>query len=154
MTEYIQAQTEDKFEEAKKLFREYALTLDCNPCLQNIEKDLGHLPDEYGPPDGCLLLAMHGGKASGCVAYRKIGDDMCEMRRMYLRPEFRGKKIGRGLAVELLDRARKSGYRRIRLYTLASMKEAIGLYRSLGFRDIAAYGEHIIPDALYMELKL
>ncbi len=154
MTEYVQAKTTEQFEDARKLFMEYAETLDCSPCLQSIEKELERLPNEYGPPDGRLLLAVHKGKAAGCVAFRKIGDGLCEMRRMYLRPEFRGRKIGKGLAAALLDEARNAGYSRIRLYTLPSMKEAIMLYHSLGFKDIAPYGEHSIPEAFYMELKL
>ena len=154
MTEYIEAKTPQLFEESKKLFMEYAASLGCSPCLQNIEKELGDLPREYGPPDGRLLLAVHDGAYAGCVAFRKIGEGMCEMRRMFLRPGFRGKKIGKGLAMALLQEARKEGYVRMRLYTLPSMREAVSLYDSLGFTDIPPYGEHIIPDALYRELYL
>ena len=88
------------------------------------------------------------------VAFRKIGEGLCEMRRMYPAPEFRGKHIGKGLAGTLLDEARKAGYSSMRLYTLPAMKEAIALYHSLGFQNIPPYGEHIIPEALYMELEL
>ncbi len=153
MTEYIQAMSAEQLEEAKLLFREYAGTLGCSPCLQNIEQEIGHLPGEYGPPEGRLLLAMHDGKAAGCVAYRTIGEGVCEMRRLYLRPPFRGKKIGKGLAQAVLAEARKAGCGCMRLYTLPTMKEAIALYHALGFIDIPPYGDHIIPDALYMELR-
>lgn len=154
MVEFIQAQTTEEIEEASKLFREYAASLGCSPCLQNIEQELGHLPGEYGPPTGRLLLAVHDKAFAGCVAIRKIGAGLCEMRRMYVRPAFRGKKVGRGLARAILAEAKFAGCGRIRLYALPSMQEAIALYRSLGFRDIPPYGEHIIDDALYMELTL
>ena len=154
MTEYHEAKTAEQFEDAKKLFLEYAASLGCSPCLQNIEKEIGQLPQEYGPPEGRLLLAVDEGKSAGCVAFRKIGESLCEMRRMYLRPEFRGRQIGKGLAGALLEEARKAGYSSMRLYTLPAMKEAISLYHSLGFQNIPPYGEHIIPDALYMELVL
>jgi len=154
MIEYVQAKTHGQLEDAKVLFREYAGTLGCSPCLQNIEQEIGQLPGEYGPPDGRLFLAVSDGRAAGCVAFRKIGKGLCEMRRMYLKPEFRGKKIGKGLAQAILGEARRAGYSRIRLYTLPVMKEAISLYHALGFVDIKPYGEHIIPDAFYMEMKL
>ncbi len=154
MIEYVQATAAAQLEDAKALFREYAGTLGCSPCLQNIEQELGQLPGEYGPPDGRLILAVYEGRAAGCAAYRKIGEALCEMRRMYLRPEFRGRKIGKGLAQTILAEARQAGCSRIRLYTLPTMKEAVSLYRSLGFADIPPYGEHIIPDAFYMEMKL
>jgi ribosomal protein S18 acetylase RimI-like enzyme len=136
------------------LFREYAASLGCSPCLQNIEKELDHLPGEYGPPGGRLILAQDDGAACGCVAFRRLEPGVAEMRRMYVRPAARGRSIGRGLAEFTIEEARKAGYERMRLYTLPSMKEAIGLYRSLGFREIRPYGEHVIPDGIYMELEL
>lgn len=154
MAEYVQAVSASQLQEVRALFMEYAATLGCSPCLQNIEKELDHLPGEYAPPEGNILLANVDHVPAGCVALRKVGEGICEMRRLYLRPAFRGRKIGRGLAQALTNDARKAGYNRMRLYTLPSMKEAIELYRSLGFKDIPAYGEHIIPDALYMELSL
>lgn len=140
--------------EGKKLFREYAVSLGCSPCFKNIEVELEKLPGEYAPPEGRLLLATHDALFAGTVALRKISADTCEMLRLYVRPEFRGKKIGKRLVLDLIENARRTGYRYMRLYTLTSMKEAIGLYQSLGFKQIDPYGETIIDDALYMELKL
>ena len=154
MTDYIQATSGKQLEEAAALFREYAASLGCSPCLQNIEKELGHLPGEYAPPNGRLILAQHDGTVCGCAAFRKLEQGSAEMRRMYVQPAARGRKIGRGLAGVIINEARKAGYGRLRLYTLPSMKEAVALYQSLGFREIAAYGEHIIPDGIYMELDL
>ncbi len=154
MTDYVQATSSGQLDEVRKLFREYAASLGCSPCLQNIEKELGHLPGEYAPPGGRLLLAVHEGRPAGCVALRKIGEGVGEMRRMYVRPGFRGKKIGRGLAATFIEEARKAGYARLRLYTLPSMTEAVELYHSLGFKNIDPYGEHIIEGAIYMELNV
>jgi ribosomal protein S18 acetylase RimI-like enzyme len=154
MTKYIQAVSAGHLQDVKSLFMEYAATLGCSPCLQNIEQEVDHLPGEYARPEGSILLADDDGAYAGCVALRKVDGGICEMRRLYLRPAFRGRKIGRGLAEALINEARRAGYNRMRLYTLPSMKEAISLYRSLGFKDIPPYGQHIIPDALYMELRL
>lgn len=154
MTDILQAATPGQVGEVRRLFLEYAATLDCDPCLQRIEQDVAHLPGEYAPPDGRLLLALNDGRAAGCAALRRIGEGVFEMRRMYVRPAFRGRKIGRGLALRCIEEARKEGGALLRLYTLPSMNEAIHLYRSLGFRDIAPYGGQVIEGAIYMELKL
>jgi putative acetyltransferase len=89
MADFVHAESPQQLEEARTLFREYAATLGCSPCLQNIEQELGHLPGEYGPPAGRLLLALHEGRTAGCGAFRDIGNTVCEMRRMFVRPEFR-----------------------------------------------------------------
>lgn len=154
MTRIIQAATPGQVEAVRKLMLEYAATLSCDPCLQRIEQDVTNLPGEYGPPDGRLLLAEHDGEPAGCVALRRIGEGAFEMRRMYVRPAVRGKKVGRGLAEACIREARREGGKVLRLYTLPSMKEAIGLYRSLGFREITPYGDHVIEGALYMEMKI
>lgn len=154
MIEIFQAQTPEHINEGKKLFREYAISLGCSPCFKNMEKELDKLPGEYAPPDGRLLLARYDSSIAGTVALRKISEVICEMRRLYVRPEFRGKKIGKNLVRSLIEDARRIGYGFMRLYTLPSMKEAIGLYQSLGFQKIDPYGETIIDDALYRELKL
>lgn len=154
MAEIVQATTPDQTKEVRELILEYAMTLSCEPCLQRIEEDVAHLPGEYAPPDGRLLLALDDGKPAGCVALRKIGESVFEMRRMYVRQASRGRKIGKTLAEQCINEARTEGGRSVRLYTLPSMHEAIRLYRSLDFREIVPYGEHVIEGALYMELKL
>jgi putative acetyltransferase len=116
---------------------------------------LTDLPGRYAPPEGRLLLAFANGRLAGCVALRKIDDGVCEMKRLYVRPEFRGQGIGRRLTTRLMEEAREIGYARMRLDTISSkMSEAVGMYRSLGFREIASYYQSPIADTIYMEVNL
>jgi ribosomal protein S18 acetylase RimI-like enzyme len=154
MISYIEARSPSEIKEEKKLFTEYAEWLGCSPCAQNIEKELADLPGIYSPPEGRLILAIDDEKFVGTVALRKMNDDLCEMRRLYVRPEYRGRSIGKGLAETIINKAREIGYKRIRLYTLDTMKEAIGIYTSLGFREIDFYIDDAIDNAHFMELDL
>jgi GNAT superfamily N-acetyltransferase len=115
------------------------------------------LPGEFAPPGGCLLLATLDGQSAGCVGYRRLSKDVCELKRLYVRPTFRGKGIGRLLVAELIQQARLSNYRMVRLETVSFMPEAHQLYQSLGFEFRAPYYE--IPESLreityFMELQL
>ncbi|HEU0038281.1 MAG TPA: GNAT family N-acetyltransferase, partial [Verrucomicrobiae bacterium] len=121
---------------------------------QDFERELTALPGRYAPPAGSLLLALDGTNAAGCAALRNIGDGICEMKRLYVRPAFRGKGLGRALASDIIAAARQIGYERMRLDTLSSMKEAIALYQSLGFRRIAPYYDNPNRGAVFMELDL
>jgi putative acetyltransferase len=113
------------------------------------------LPGDYAPPAGRLLLAEREGRLAGCVALHKLDVQLCEMKRLYLRPEFRGKGLGRILCERILSEARLIGYRQLRLDTVEPiMKDAVAMYRRLGFREIAPYRANPIPGALYMELNL
>lgn len=138
----------------RALFREYAASLDIDLCFQNFEKELAELPGRYAPPEGRLLLAMENEHAAGCVALRKIANDTCEMKRLYVRPEFRRRGVGKKLTAAIVTAAREIGYDYMRLDTLASMTEAVALYESLGFGRIPPYNENPSADAIFMELKL
>jgi ribosomal protein S18 acetylase RimI-like enzyme len=139
-------------ESAKKLFTEYAESLNFSLCFQGFDRELAELPGEYAPPSGRLLLASYDDNLVGCVALRKIDNDVCEMKRLYLRSEFRGKGLGKKMANEIVKLAQEIGYRKIWLDTVPTMKEAISLYHSLGFAEIDKYRENPIPGAIFMEL--
>jgi putative acetyltransferase len=151
-----QAVSETEIGQARELFEEYAKWLAIDFCLLNFEQELRELPGAYAPPDGRLLLAWdEEGKLMGSVALRRIGPEMCEMKRLYVRTDFRGRGLGRQLAVALIEEARGIGYRRMRLDTLPRrMETAERMYRSLGFEEIEAYYDNPIEGVLYLELIL
>jgi ribosomal protein S18 acetylase RimI-like enzyme len=150
----FRAETDDHFEQARVLFEEYAASLGVDLCFQGFDDELADLRGQYSPPTGCLLLATHEGEPAGCVALRKFDGDVCEMKRLYLRPPFRGLRLGRTLAQRIIEAAVGLGYRRMRLDTLPSMREAQALYKSLGFRETDAYRFNPIAGTVYMEMDL
>jgi len=154
MINIIEATTKEHMDNARALFREYEEYLDVDICFQGFERELKELPGPYAPPGGCLLLAMEGNRAVGCVAVRPLGNDMCEMKRLYVRPEFHGRGYGRLLVEEIIGRAENIGYRAMRLDTLSSLKQAMRLYESFGFRKIEPYYENPLADVVYWELDL
>lgn len=150
-----QAETQHDMEQARALFLEYAQSLGFSLCFQNFDKELAMLPGDYAPPEGRLLLAECEGQLAGCVALHKLEPAVCEMKRLYLRPQFRGKGLGRVLVDRIISEARQIGYWRMRLDTVEPvMKDAVAMYRRLGFREIEPYCANPIAGALYMELQL
>jgi ribosomal protein S18 acetylase RimI-like enzyme len=124
-------------------------------CFQSFDQELAGLPGDYAPPDGRLFLAYYEGEPAGCIAMHRLDATTCEMKRLYVRPKFRGKKLGFALATTLMSEARQLGYRAMRLDSVDGvMKDAIAMYRRLGFREIAPYRVNPIAGALYMELGL
>jgi ribosomal protein S18 acetylase RimI-like enzyme len=152
---FFQAESRAQIAQARELFLEYAQSLGFSLCFQNFDEELARLPGDYAPPAGRLLLAEYEGQLAGCVALHQLEDGICEMKRLYLRPQFRGKGLGRALADRLIAEARQIGYRRMRLDTVEPvMKDAVAMYRKLGFREIEPYCSNPIAGALYMELGL
>ena len=152
--EIVQAHSTDQLRIIRELFSEYAKAIEVDLCFQSFDRELAGLPGHYAPPEGRLLLASDNSQPAGCVALRKIAGDICEMKRLYVRPSFRGFGLGRRLAESIISAGRDIGYERMRLDTLSSMKEAIALYESLGFKPIPAYYENPTGCAVFMELKL
>ena len=150
-----QVESREQAAEVRELFLEYARSLTFDLCFQSFDEELAGLPGDYAPPDGRLLLATFEGQAAGCVALHKIENDVCEMKRLYVRPQFRGKGLGKALAERIIHEAGEIGYKKLRLDTVEPvMRTAVAMYRALGFQEIAPYRANPIDGALYMELQL
>jgi len=150
----VQATSED-LAGIRVLFLEYATFLGVSLNFQDFDSEIEGLPGKYAPPTGSLLLAREADTPAGCGAFRPLAEAMCEMKRLYVRPEFRGRGLGRKLATQLIAEAMAAGYSGMRLDTIpAKLPEATRLYVKLGFVEIPAYYENPIPGVTYFELKL
>ncbi len=154
MIEIKEALSKAHIEQARELFIQYIICLGIDLEFQNFKEELKNLPRDYVSPEGGILLAYYKSKLAGCVALRKFENNICEMKRLFVRTEFRGKGIGKILSEQIIDKARRIGYKIMRLDTLSFMKEAINLYLSLGFKEIKSYHYNPFEDAKYFELKL
>jgi putative acetyltransferase len=149
-----QATTPDQIAAVRDLFQEYAAWLAIDLGFQGFNDELAALPGSYAPPRGRLFIAMNADEPAGCVAVRPAGGSVCEMKRLFIRPAYRGHGLGRRLASQAISEARAAGYSAMLLDTLPSMRDAIHLYQSLGFVTRAAYYETPLEDTVFMELRL
>jgi len=140
----------DDLDAVRELFAEYAASLGVDLSFQDFDRELATLASFYE----LILVAQEDAPAAGCVAMRRLDDATCEMKRLYIRPEFRRHNLGRTLAERIIDEARHRGYTRMRLDTLPTMTAAIPLYESLGFVEIAPYRFNPIEGTKFMELRL
>lgn len=155
MATIVDAHEGPHLEQARGLFLEYAAGLPFSLDYQGFGQELDALPGKYAPPAGRLLLATEAGRALGCVAFRPLSPpEICEMKRLYVRPEARGQRLGALLAESIIDAARAAGYRRMRLDTSRDMTAAVRLYESLGFSPIDRYNDDPVPGTVWMELAL
>ena len=144
----------EQWQEARRLVEEYAATLDVDLSFQGFDQEIEHLPTEYGPPAGAFFLAIEEGRSIGCIGLRRFGEEVGEIKRLYVAPDGRGRGIARALAEHVVARARQLGYRRLLLDTLPSMKEAQSLYLSLGFKPTAPYRFNPVPGTAFLELEI
>lgn len=154
MLDIIQATTPGQLEQARSLIREYTDGLGIDLSFQELEQELADFPGAYAPPSGCLLLAVDGSEAAGCIGIRELEPGTCEMKRLYIRPAWRGHGLGRRLVEAALEQARAMGYSAMCLDTLPEMQSAIRLYQSFGFQRTEPYYANPIPGALFFKLRL
>lgn len=154
MLEIKKCSTASDYGCARQVTDDYLAWLELDLSFQGIDRELAEFSSMYGPPDGLFLLAMSGGEPAGGVGLRSLGEGVCEMKRLFVYDRFKGRKVGWSLCIRLIEEARQLGYEKMRLDTLARMESAIGLYMSLGFREIAAYRFNPDPTVRYMELSL
>jgi ribosomal protein S18 acetylase RimI-like enzyme len=155
MIEITQCESPEQIEEIRKLFCEYENWLGIDLCFQDFKKELANLPGKYAKPDGRLFLISVKNKPAGCIALREIDTEVCEMKRLFVREDFRGLGLGKKLIEKLIEEARSAGYKKMQLDTLADkMPSAVKLYKSYGFCEIAPYYHNPHGETLFMELDL
>ena len=151
----------DRRNELIPLYEEYAaMLLETDPVFsrslaqQNYYEEILHLEEKYGPPKGQIYLVLVDGELAGCVGMKPSDDSHAELKRLYVRPAFRGRNLGETLTRRIMDDARKAGYRYLRLSTLPGLKSALKLYRRLGFRETDPYYDCLVPGTIFMEIEL
>ncbi len=155
MLKLVQITAEGKWlDEARLLFREYEKELDADLCFQSFEKELENPLYKYGQPQGSLILAYWNNEPAGCIALQPLEEGACEMKRLFVRPQFRKHKIGEALVVEILGQAKRLGYKKMKLDTLEKLQPAIHLYKKHGFIVSTAYYLNPLPEVVYMEKGL
>jgi putative acetyltransferase len=142
------------FAAARTLFIEYRTELNVDLCFQSFTTELDNLPALYAPPIGRLVIARVGGTIIGCVAVKKIGNQICEMKRLYIKPAFRGNKAGIWLLKKIIEIARELVYKTMRLDTLVSLERAVSIYKQIGFKTIPPYYNNPLPNVLFFEKVL
>ena len=152
--EIREASNGEDYGAGKTLIEEYAAALGVDLCFQNFSEEIANLSKIYGPPHGCLLLARMNEELLGCVAIRNQHAAVCEMKRLYVRPQGRKTGLGRRLAESAIEHAQRLGYSRMVLDTLPNMIKAQSLYQSLGFREIEAYYQNPLNGVRYLALEL
>ncbi len=154
----ITPETTDELAATSGIFREYAISLGFDLCFQDFEGEIANLPGDYAAPRGALLLAKVNGEVSGCCALRPLDSsdyvNAAEMKRLYVRPGFRGLGLGRQLAEAILDEARMGGYDSVLLDTLDDMEIARAMYEELGFKEIPPYYHNPLAGAHYLKVDL
>ncbi len=150
----ILAATSEHYAQAKSLFEAYQKYLGIDLCFQGFAAEIDSLSAMYGPPRGALLLARVEEDAVGCVGLRDLGDNIAEMKRMYVLPLFQGQGIGKALTTRIIATAKLLGYHAIRLDTIPKLERAVDLYRRMGFTEIEVYRHNPDPTALFLELRL
>lgn len=150
----VEAVTTADYAVGRAMFEEYARAIDVDLCFQDFAAELDRLSVMYAPPAGALLLARAGQDVAGCVGLRKLRDDICEMKRLYVAPAFRGRHVGRRMAEDIARRARELGYRTLVLDTLGTMEAAQRLYLSMGFKPATSYYVNPLPNVKYFSLDL
>ena len=148
------AQSADQIDEVRRLFEEYWASFGFTPCFQNFSDELANLPGDYVPPRGVLALATIDGRTAGCAALRAFDSERAEMKRLYTRPDFRGRGLGLALLEWVVARARAAGYREIVADTMPVMTRALEMYDRFGFQRCEPYSEHPTPGAIYLRLRL
>jgi putative acetyltransferase len=150
----VHVETAAELAQVRELFEEYWRSFGFTPCFQNFSGELAALPGDYVRPDGRLALATIEGQAAGCAALRRIDAARCEFKRLYVRPQFRGLRLGRELLAWIVEEAKAAGYRQVLCDTMPVMGEALAMYERAGFERIDPYSDHPTPGAIFLRLLL